>query len=118
MEVTCFVISAHSGATETSSTMLTNSEKGNDHEADEEGEIDYWAVVVSTSRYFFNYRHTANALTMYHLLRRFGLDDDHIILFLGDSYACDPRNPYPGAIYNNANNHDDDDDYITYGSDE
>lgn len=40
---------------------------------------------------------------MYHLLRRFGIDDDHIILFLADSYACDARNPYPGAIYNNAN---------------
>lgn len=60
-------------------------------------------MIVSTSRYFFNYRHTANALTMYHLLRRFGIDDDHLILFLADSYACDPRNAYSGAIYNNAN---------------
>ncbi|KAH9589197.1 Peptidase C13 [Trypanosoma melophagium] len=58
-----------------------------------------WAVILSSSRYFFNLRHTSNALTMYHLCRKHGMDDDQIILFLGDSYACDPRNPDPATIY-------------------
>ncbi|KAG5481327.1 hypothetical protein LSCM4_07038 [Leishmania orientalis] len=58
-----------------------------------------WAVIVSSSRYLFNYRHTANALTMYHLLRQHGIDDDHILLFLSDSFACDPRNVYPAEIF-------------------
>ncbi|KAL7701165.1 GPI-anchor transamidase subunit 8 (GPI8) [Lotmaria passim] len=58
-----------------------------------------WAVIVSSSRYLFNYRHTANALTMYHTLRQHGIDDDHILLFLSDSFACDPRNVYPAEIF-------------------
>lgn len=58
-----------------------------------------WAVIVSSSRYLFNYRHTANALTMYHALRQHGIDDDHILLFLSDSFACDPRNVYPAEIF-------------------
>lgn len=58
-----------------------------------------WAVIVSSSRYLFNYRHSANALTMYHLLRQHGIDDDHIILFLSDSFACDPRNTHPAEIF-------------------
>ncbi|KAG5481006.1 hypothetical protein LSCM1_06681 [Leishmania martiniquensis] len=63
------------------------------------GRSNNWAVIVSSSRYLFNYRHTANALTMYHLLRQHGIDDDHILLFLSDSFACDPRNVYPAEIF-------------------
>ncbi|AIN97216.1 GPI-anchor transamidase subunit 8 (GPI8), putative [Leishmania panamensis] len=58
-----------------------------------------WAVILSSSRYLFNYRHTANALSMYHLLRQRGIDDDHILLFLSDSFACDPRNAYPAEVF-------------------
>lgn len=60
---------------------------------------DSWAVVLSASRYLFNYRHTTNALSMYHLLQQHGMDDEHILLFISDNFACDPRNPYPAAIY-------------------
>ncbi|EAN78757.1 GPI-anchor transamidase subunit 8 (GPI8) [Trypanosoma brucei brucei TREU927] len=58
-----------------------------------------WAVILSSSRYFFNLRHTTNALAMYHLCRKHGMDDDHILVFLSDSYACDPRKPNPATIY-------------------
>ncbi|KAG8345344.1 putative Peptidase C13 family [Trypanosoma vivax] len=61
--------------------------------------INTWAVVLSSSRYFFNMRHSANALTLYHLLRRHGMDDDQIIILLSDSYACDPRKPNPATMY-------------------
>ena len=30
-----------------------------------------WAVIVSTSRYWFNYRHASDALSFYHIVRRF-----------------------------------------------
>ena len=33
---------------------------------------------VSTSRYWFNYRHTTNALTIYQRLRRSGVPDSNI----------------------------------------
>ncbi|KPA78490.1 putative mitochondrial GPI-anchor transamidase subunit 8 (GPI8) [Leptomonas pyrrhocoris] len=36
---------------------------------------------------------------MYHTLRQHGIDDDHILLFLSDSFACDPRNVYPAEIF-------------------
>lgn len=62
---------------------------------------DVWAVIVSTSRYWHNYRHSANALSFYHLCRQNGIPDDNILLFLADNVACSPRNVIPGTIYNN-----------------
>ena len=64
---------------------------------------DVWALIVSTSRFFHNYRHTANALTFYRMCKDNGIPDDHIILMLGDHVACDPRNPIPATIFNNRN---------------
>ncbi|KAJ5079788.1 gpi-anchor transamidase [Anaeramoeba ignava] len=60
-----------------------------------------WAVIVSTSRFWFNYRHTANALSIYYLVKNLGIPDSQIILMLADDYACNPRNKYPGTIFNN-----------------
>jgi hypothetical protein len=41
-----------------------------------------WAVVVGTSDTWANYRHQADALAMYQLLKRHGYDDEHIILII------------------------------------
>ena len=57
-----------------------------------------WAVLVCSSRYWFNYRHFANTLSVYKLLRDRGYDDDHIILMSSMEPACDSRNPFPGEI--------------------
>ncbi|KAK9463283.1 peptidase C13 family-domain-containing protein [Lipomyces oligophaga] len=62
-----------------------------------------WAVLVSTSRFWFNYRHLANALSMYRTVKRLGIPDSQIILMLADDVACNPRNAFPGTVYNNAN---------------
>ncbi|KAK9472235.1 peptidase C13 family-domain-containing protein [Dipodascopsis tothii] len=61
-----------------------------------------WAVIVSTSRFWFNYRHLANALSMYRTVKRLGIPDSQIILMLADDVACNPRNTFPGTVYNNA----------------
>ncbi|KZV99715.1 hypothetical protein EXIGLDRAFT_605368 [Exidia glandulosa HHB12029] len=61
-----------------------------------------WAVLVCSSRYWFNYRHMANALGMYRTVKRLGIPDSNIILMLADDAACNARNPYPGAVYANA----------------
>jgi phosphatidylinositol glycan class K len=50
---------------------------------------------VSTSRYWFNYRHNSNALAVYHTVRALGIPDSNILLMLPDSYACNPRNVEP-----------------------
>lgn len=58
-----------------------------------------WAVVVATSDTWGNYRHQADALAMYQLLKRHGYDDDHIILIMEDNIANNPKNIYPGKVF-------------------
>jgi len=62
-----------------------------------------WAVLVCTSRFWFNYRHISNVLGMYRTVKRLGIPDSQIILMLADDMACNPRNIYPGEIFNNQN---------------
>jgi len=61
-----------------------------------------WAVLVCASRYWFNYRHMANALGMYRTVKRLGIPDSNIILMLADDTACNSRNKFPGSVYANA----------------
>jgi glycosylphosphatidylinositol transamidase (GPIT) subunit GPI8 len=60
---------------------------------------DRWAVVVSPSTTWSNYRHQADAFAMYQTLRHHGYDDDHIVLIVEDNLADNPLNPYPGQIF-------------------
>ena len=121
-----------------------------------------WAVLVDTSRFWFNYRHVANVLSVYRSVKRLGIpdsqvasllqqitclhesssrssliclwvfsfpksfqeiitehrliypwqplyvwlnvwNDPQIILMVADDMACNPRNPRPGTVFNNAN---------------
>ncbi|KAL3436618.1 peptidase C13 family-domain-containing protein [Aspergillus tetrazonus] len=61
-----------------------------------------WAVLVATSRFWFNYRHLANVLSLYRTVKRLGIPDSQIILMLPDDMACNPRNAFPGTVYSNA----------------
>lgn len=61
-----------------------------------------WAVIISTSRFWFNYRHMANSLSMYRTVKRLGIPDSQIILMLSDDIACNPRNAFQGEVFNNA----------------
>nr|XP_054769850.1 putative GPI-anchor transamidase isoform X2 [Lytechinus pictus] len=69
------------------------------------GHTNNWAVLVCTSRFWFNYRHIANALSIYHSVKRLGIPDSQIILMIADDMACNARNPRPAAVFNNANQH-------------
>jgi len=66
------------------------------------GHTNNWAVLVGTSRFWFNYRHLANVLSMYRTVKRLGIPDSQIIMMLSDDVACNPRNAFPGTVYNNA----------------
>lgn len=57
-----------------------------------------WAVVIGTSDTWANYRHQADALAMYQLLKRHGYPDDHIILVIEDNLAYNENNLYPGVV--------------------
>ncbi len=50
---------------------------------------DHYAVVIATSTGRNNYRHQADALAQYQMLKGFGYDDDHIILILEDDLGSD-----------------------------
>uniref|UniRef100_A0A3Q3XMX4 GPI-anchor transamidase n=1 Tax=Mola mola TaxID=94237 RepID=A0A3Q3XMX4_MOLML len=50
-----------------------------------------WAVLVCTSRFWFNYRHVANTLSVYR------------ILMLADDMACNHRNPKPATVFSHKN---------------
>ncbi|KIJ38889.1 hypothetical protein M422DRAFT_230969 [Sphaerobolus stellatus SS14] len=65
------------------------------------GHTNNWAVLVCSSRYWFNYRHMANALGMYRTVKRLGIPDSNIILMLADDAACNTRNKFPGSVYAN-----------------
>ncbi|XP_058467720.1 putative GPI-anchor transamidase [Malaya genurostris] len=64
-----------------------------------------WAVLVDTSRFWFNYRHIANVLSVYRSVKRLGIPDSQILLMIADDMACNPRNPRPATVFNNANQH-------------
>ena len=60
---------------------------------------DRCAVVMATSTGFSNYRHQADALDVYRMLKNAGYDDDHIVLITEDDIASDPDNPNPGVVH-------------------
>ncbi|EFN57492.1 hypothetical protein CHLNCDRAFT_34727 [Chlorella variabilis] len=63
------------------------------------GPSDTWAVIISSSRFWLNYRHSSNALGVYQAVRRLGIPDSRIILMLAEQPACSPRNVHPGQLY-------------------
>ncbi|KAL1424769.1 hypothetical protein MTO96_019914 [Rhipicephalus appendiculatus] len=69
------------------------------------GHTNNWAVLVCTSRFWFNYRHVANVLSIYRSVKRFGIPDSQIILMIADDMPCNLRNPKPATVFNNAHHH-------------
>ncbi|XP_078264293.1 GPI-anchor transamidase isoform X2 [Rhinoraja longicauda] len=67
------------------------------------GHTNNWAILVCTSRFWFNYRHVANTLSVYRSVKRLGIPDSHIVLMLADDMACNPRNPKPATIFSHRN---------------
>lgn len=58
-----------------------------------------YALLISTSRDWVDYRHQADVLSMYNKLKAAGMNDDHIVLILEDNLVNHPLNWYsPGAL--------------------
>ena len=57
-----------------------------------------YAVLVQGSNGWNNYRHQADVLSIYQMLKTKGFDDDHIILIIDKALASDAKNPEPGII--------------------
>ena len=58
----------------------------------------YKAVLICGSEGWYNYRHQADVLGMYHFLKGKGYDDDHIILIMADDIAYNEKNPLQGVV--------------------
>lgn len=56
------------------------------------------ALLVAASTGWINYRHQADVLAMYQLLKSHGYSDDDIILVMEDDVACNADNPEPGVV--------------------
>lgn len=57
-----------------------------------------YAVLVQGSSGWSNYRHQADVLSVYQMLKKNGFDDDHIILVIDKSLASNSKNSEPGVI--------------------
>lgn len=68
------------------------------------GSIDYpehrgnKALLVASSKGWQNYRHQADVLAIYQLLKQYGYDDDSIILIIEDDLADNSSNPERGVV--------------------
>ena len=59
---------------------------------------DQYAVLVQGSNGWLNYRHEADVLSIYQMLKANGYNDDHIILITADDCANAPENTDVGAV--------------------
>ena len=57
-----------------------------------------WAVVLGSSRYYHNYRHMANVLAIYDIMKSVGMPDERIVVMGARDAACDVRNPFPADV--------------------
>lgn len=68
------------------------------------GKVDYpehksnYALLVAASTTWDNYRHQADILNVYQILKYLGYDDEHIVLIMQDDLANNSRNPYKGEV--------------------
>ncbi|KAJ8448862.1 hypothetical protein Cgig2_011483 [Carnegiea gigantea] len=59
-----------------------------------------WAVLIAGSSGYWNYRHQADVCHAYQVLKKGGLKDENIIVFMYDDIAYNEENPRPGIIIN------------------
>ncbi|KAL9230371.1 hypothetical protein vseg_005733 [Gypsophila vaccaria] len=65
-----------------------------------------WAVLVAGSNGYGNYRHQADICHAYQILKKGGIMDENIVVFMYDDIANNDENPSPGTIINNPNGGD------------
>ena len=57
------------------------------------------AVLVASSRYWFNYRHANNILAMYQRLRQNGIPSSNIVMMMADEIPSNARNPFKNGMF-------------------
>lgn len=59
---------------------------------------DKWALLIASSKGWDNYRHQADVLSIYSMLRKNGYPDDRIILIMEDDIAYNNKNTEQGVV--------------------
>ncbi|KAL2317893.1 hypothetical protein Fmac_031769 [Flemingia macrophylla] len=59
-----------------------------------------WAILLAGSNGYWNYRHQADVCHAYQILKKGGLKDENIIVFMYDDIAYNEENPRQGVIIN------------------
>nr|AWD84470.1 asparaginyl endopeptidase 2 [Pigea enneasperma] len=77
-----------------------------DNNKDDDSTGTRWAVLIAGSNGYWNYRHQADVCHAYQLLKKGGLKDENIIVFMYDDIAHNFENPRPGIIINNPKGED------------
>lgn len=63
-------------------------------------ETDHWAVLVTGSKGYTNYRHQADVCHAYHIMRKNGIPQEQIILLSYNDVVNAKENPFPGKLFN------------------
>ncbi|KAK7352525.1 hypothetical protein VNO80_17947 [Phaseolus coccineus] len=74
--------------------------------ADENHEGTRWALLIAGSNGYWNYRHQSDVCHAYQLLRKGGLKEENIVVFMYDDIAFNEENPRPGVIINSPHGND------------
>ncbi|KAL7112212.1 hypothetical protein ACP275_05G137900 [Erythranthe tilingii] len=85
--------------------FFAGSEEGNG-EAGDDSVGTRWAVLLAGSSGYWNYRHQADVCHAYQILKRGGLKDENIVVFMYDDIANNEENPRPGVIINSPHGED------------
>ncbi|WOH12158.1 hypothetical protein DCAR_0831657 [Daucus carota subsp. sativus] len=65
-----------------------------------------WAVLVAGSNKYYNYRHQADVCHAYQILKKGGLKEENIVVFMYDDIAYNDYNPRKGVIINSPHGDD------------
>ncbi|KAI4380877.1 hypothetical protein MLD38_007016 [Melastoma candidum] len=65
-----------------------------------------WAVLIAGSNGYWNYRHQADVCHAYQLLKKGGLKDENIVVFMYDDIAFNEENPRQGIVINSPHGSD------------
>eukprot|EP00252_Welwitschia_mirabilis_P005158 TRINITY_DN1560_c0_g1_i1.p1 TRINITY_DN1560_c0_g1~~TRINITY_DN1560_c0_g1_i1.p1 ORF type:complete len:492 (+),score=93.14 TRINITY_DN1560_c0_g1_i1:150-1625(+) len=66
----------------------------------EEGNGTKWAILIAGSSGYWNYRHQADVCHAYQIIKKGGLKEENIVVFMYDDIANSEENPRPGIIIN------------------
>lgn len=104
LEFTSTEDNSHSTGNRASWEWIASFDDNEDVEDSENSSVTYgdmesqWAVIVAASTTWPNYRHQADALYIYQLLKKNNFPDDHIILIMTDDIANHSRNKCKGEV--------------------